>query len=54
MEWIVAGCGAVLTLAAVCIARKKTGLEPSDRKKWLAALLLQHVSAVWMSMHRLL
>lgn len=43
MEWIVAGCGAVLTLAAVCIARKKTGLEPSDRKKWLAALLLAGV-----------
>ena len=43
MEWIVAGCGAVLTLAAVCIARKETGLEPSDRKKWLAALLLAGV-----------
>lgn len=43
MEWIIAGCGAVLNLAAVCIAKKKTGLEPSDRKKWLAALLLASV-----------
>ena len=40
MEWIIAGCGAVLNLAAVCIAKKKTGLEPADRKKWLASLLL--------------
>lgn len=40
MEWIVAGCGAVLNLVAVCIAKKKTGLEPADRKKWLMTLLL--------------
>lgn len=40
MDWIIAGCGAVLNLAAVYLAKKKTGLEPPDRKKWLAALLL--------------
>ena len=43
MEWIVAGCGAVLNLAAVYLAKKKTGLELPDRKKWLAALLLAGV-----------
>lgn len=43
MDWIIAGCGAVLNLAAVYLAKKKTGLELPDRKKWLAALLLAGV-----------
>ena len=32
MEWIVAGCGAVLTLAAVCIAKAEIAAMLEDAR----------------------
>ena len=40
MEWITAACGAGLSLAAVWLAQKKTGLKPEKQNRWWAALLL--------------
>lgn len=40
MDWIIAGCGAVLNLAAVYLAKKKTGLKPEKQSRWITALLL--------------
>lgn len=40
MDWIIAGCGAVLNLAAVWYAQKKTGLKPEKQSRWITALLL--------------
>ena len=40
MEWITAACSAGLSLAAVWLARKKTGLKPEKQSRWITALLL--------------
>lgn len=40
MEWIIAGCGAGLELAAVWFAGKKAGLRPDKKEVLPAALLL--------------